>query len=187
MKSLVLGVTDPVNDCHWSFVERRNTSRYFTEPEPWIADGAIDHLRGHVTSETRIFEWGAGASTLWFVANGAKVTSYETEQEWIDLVEAHARGHASIELHAPTDADYAAPDLAGYDIVLIDGHRRSACALHVADAGLPGQIVVFDDSERAAHLRGAEALSKRAGAQQWHFPALTPMMTPNLTSIYVLS
>ena len=187
VKSLVLGLTDPANDCHWSFVERRNTSRYFTEPAPWIADGAVDYLRTHLTGDSRIFEWGAGASTLWFVSHGATVTSYETEQEWIDLIESHAKGRASIELHAPTDTGYTVPDLTGYDIVLIDGHRRSDCALHVADLGRSGQIVVFDDSERSAHIRGAEALSRRAGSQQWHFPALTPMMTPNLTSIYALS
>lgn len=186
-KSILLGVTDPANDAHWSFIERRNTSSYFTAPEPWIADGAVDYLSAQITNDSRVFEWGAGASTLWFVAHGATVTAYETEQEWIDLLGPHTKGRADIKLHMPTDTQYVTPPLTGYHLILIDGHQRSDCAVHVASAGESGQVVVFDDSDRPAHVRGAQALSQRAGSQQWHFPAITPMMTPNLTSIYRLS
>ncbi len=183
-RSIVFGLTEPENDWHWDFVLKRDTDAYLSAPTPWLAAGAVGVLDKRLSGSDHVFEWGSGASTLWFMTRVATVKSFETDRGWVELLAPRLNGRCDVQL-ADTDEAYSQPDLSDVDVVLIDGMRRSDCAAHVAATGREGLLVVFDDSERDAHLQGAELLSRRA-SEQWHYPALTAMMTPNLTSIYVL-
>ena len=94
-RSLLLGVTEPTNDWHWAFINKRDTAAYLDSPEPWLAEGAAAMLGGYVTRDTRVLEWGAGASTLWFVGAGAEVTAIETDPDWVANLEPLVRGRAT--------------------------------------------------------------------------------------------
>jgi hypothetical protein len=146
----------------------------------------VTFLDGEITTGTRVFEWGAGSSTLWFAEHGAAVVSYETESEWIAVLSPKASAGVDLRLINSDDDRYVvgAP-VAAADIVLIDGFRRTECALRMAAEGAPGQLVILDDSHRSVYGEGVEALSARASAQ-WHFAGLQPMMTPKMTSVYRL-
>src|SRR5690349_1289947 len=84
-RSVLLGLTDPTNDSHWRFIVKRGTDAYLSSPQPWFAPGAVERLEGVVATEAKVFEWGAGASTLWFLSRGCKVVSFETDRSWIEL------------------------------------------------------------------------------------------------------
>lgn len=173
-----------MNDQHWGFIAKRDTHLYMEDPAPWLAPGVTDEILARVPAHEHVFEWGAGSSTLWFVSHAIKVTSFETHEGWAEDVRARGRGHADVR-HLPAEGAYLTPDLDGYALVLIDGRRRNECGLHAAKTSPPGQLVVFDDSHREAYRAAMEALSQRAVWQR-HWPGLSAMMTPKMTSMFRL-
>lgn len=54
---------------------------------PWITFPAIRWLDQHLTSEMTIFEWGSGASTLYFAKRSKKVISIECSEPWVKIVQ----------------------------------------------------------------------------------------------------
>jgi hypothetical protein len=184
-RSVLLGATDPMNDEHWAFISKRGTDLYLEDPEPWLAPGASTDIAANIDGpDLAAFEWGAGSSTLWFVSQGVRVVSYETHSGWADEVDRRARGHADVRLVDHSDPAYSTPDLYGFRFVLIDGRQRNACGLHVA-ATFGAGVVIFDDSHRERYQPAIDALSRRSVWQR-HFPGLSAMMTPKLTSVFRL-
>jgi hypothetical protein len=51
-------------------------------PVPWITYPAIEMLKRLEMRQRRVFEYGAGASSLWWAARGAEVTSVEYDPAW---------------------------------------------------------------------------------------------------------
>ncbi len=56
------------------------------EPSPWLTFDAIDFLAGRVGDGARVFEYGSGGSTLFWVSLGATCVSIEHDPEWFDLI-----------------------------------------------------------------------------------------------------
>jgi predicted O-methyltransferase YrrM len=63
---------------------------------PWVTYGAIDLLRRIVTPQTRVFEYGAGGSSLFFSERALEGTSVEHDPSWAAQVRdtLAAQGHA---------------------------------------------------------------------------------------------
>lgn len=53
---------------------------------PWITYEAISILDRHITRDSRIFEYGGGGSTLYFLDKGASVVTVEHDRSWYDLL-----------------------------------------------------------------------------------------------------
>lgn len=55
---------------------------------PWVTDGAIDFLDTFISERrkmgftTKVFEFGSGNSTLYFLSKGCFVTSVEHDANW---------------------------------------------------------------------------------------------------------
>ncbi len=57
--------------------------------QPWITFDAIDVLKKHINHESRVFEFGGGGSTLFFLDRVAEVITAEHNPEWFkNLTEA---------------------------------------------------------------------------------------------------
>jgi predicted O-methyltransferase YrrM len=54
---------------------------------PFLSQDAIDFLATLIRPGLRVFEWGAGGSTIWLAQHGVELTSIEHSQEWVALVE----------------------------------------------------------------------------------------------------
>lgn len=184
-RSLLLGVTEPANDLHWEFIAKRNSHAYLDRPEPWLAPGAADEMLSRLPADASVLEWGAGSSTLWFDRHHVRVRSVETHDGWAREVTNRITERSRVVLMREEDPEYVAPDVSSYDLVLIDGRRRNACGLHVSETGPRGLYVVLDDSHRGEYEPAMEALSKRS-AWQRHWPGLSAMMTPKMTSMFLL-
>jgi hypothetical protein len=59
---------------------------------PWITLPALELLRGKVSRATRVFEFGAGGSTLYFADHAREVVSVEHDPAWAEKVRAGLRG-----------------------------------------------------------------------------------------------
>ncbi|MFB0767363.1 FkbM family methyltransferase [Aeromonas salmonicida] len=128
---------------------------------PWITDGAtefIDNLisdRLSVKGQVKVFEFGCGNSTLYFLSRGCIVRSVEHDIDWMSKVNRTAEtfGYNSRLVlscnHRPYYENYDNKD---YDIILVDGRDRILCMEHILNVGLSeDSILVFDNSERAEY------------------------------------
>jgi hypothetical protein len=127
-------------------------------PIPWFTYAAILWLEPRLRPDLRIFEYGAGNSTLWFAARCGAVTSVDHDPAWItalrprvpgnvDLLHRHSSGDA---VDAPDDDPYVAAigDVSSYDVVVIDGRSRLACARRALPGLGPQALAVLDNADR---------------------------------------
>lgn len=56
------------------------------EQLPWINYEAIDFLSEFISEQSRVFEYGGGASTLYFLNKGARVYTVEHDDKWLDIL-----------------------------------------------------------------------------------------------------
>lgn len=120
---------------------------------PWLPYPAVRYLDRLIQPSWRILEFGSGASTDWLSNRGADVISHEHNPEWHARVQAKlaASGRRNVRLSLFTArADYASVEAYGgrkFDLVLIDGHWRDACAESAVRCVRPGGFIYFDNSD----------------------------------------
>src|SRR5665213_1934865 len=52
------------------------------DEQPWITFDVIDFLKSHVNNSSKIFEYGGGGSTLFFVKIAGEVHTVEHDKDW---------------------------------------------------------------------------------------------------------
>ncbi|GAB3438415.1 class I SAM-dependent methyltransferase [Actinophytocola sediminis] len=130
----------------------------------------------------RIFEYGAGASTVWLAKRSGQVDSVEHDTEWVEFVREMIGDTPGVRLHAVaptaatedtvvrsgrvghTDLDFAdyvsTIDQVGgpFDLIVVDGRARvdafRRAMDHLADDG----VVVFDNIKRKRYWDVISAL-----------------------------
>lgn len=79
--------------------QRKHVGRWITSlrrgylldaPLPWIAFDAIDFITAHLPPNPRVFEYGSGGSTLYWLSRGADCVSIEHDPEWFEVVRKRA-------------------------------------------------------------------------------------------------
>jgi predicted O-methyltransferase YrrM len=149
-------------------------------PCPWMNYAAIGILDGLVSSDTRVFEYGSGASTAWLAARSDHVHAVEHDPNWFDRVQslpgadrADVRQIACCgdELEAPDgDAYVAAPGTVAeprqFDIIIIDGWARLSCLAIAPGFLAPRGIVVLDDAERESYAAARRRLVEETGYRE---------------------
>lgn len=142
---------------------------------PWWtykAIDAVDHFLAYRDGKARVFEWGAGASTVWLAQRAGAVYSVEHDADFVDQLKPLVVDSFHVDLRlvppAPRRPDSTAVSqrkdhenfdfteyaqtihtVGGYfDLVVIDGRARSACLAtavpHLAKRG----VIVFDNAAR---------------------------------------
>ena len=53
---------------------------------PWMTYPAIEFLKNNLTKNHQVFEFGCGASTLFFAERVKKVVGLETNERWLGIV-----------------------------------------------------------------------------------------------------
>jgi len=66
-------------------------------PSPWLTFDAIDQLRARMKDGLRIFEYGSGGSTLFWLQWRVALCSIEHDPEWYALVKARLPQGASVD------------------------------------------------------------------------------------------
>lgn len=179
---------------------------------PWITYDATDDLAARLTPGCRVFEYGSGGSTLFWLRHGAQVVSVEHDPRWYTrlaplvagencdyrLVEPEATdtdsllhgeyrsadpGFADQHFHQYVTQIDAFPD-ESFAIVLVDGRSRGACLRHAARKVARGGVLVLDNAERRYYLAGQDDLLASFAHQRYHGvgPGLNWMWE---TAIYV--
>lgn len=147
---------------------------------PWVTDGAIDFLDTFISERrkmgfpTKVFEFGSGNSTLYFLSKGCFVTSVEHDTNWAKKIidTAYAFDYKDrlkmIESERPYDDSYEDEDIS---ITVIDGRDRVMCFERVlSKIKNKKQIIVLDNTERMDYKYSEYiSLIKRYGLNTIHF------------------
>lgn len=134
-------------------------------PLPWYTYAAIEFLSRRVEHRLSVFEYGSGNSTLWWLERSHRVVSCEHDAAW----------HQRMQSILPVDAEYLLVELGqlgryarsilaygqAFDIVVIDGRDRVACASASLEALRPGGVIVWDNSDRPDYAEGYDLLRNR--------------------------
>jgi len=127
-------------------------------PIPWFTYPAIEFIEQLDFSAKRIFEFGAGNSTLFWCERAASVVSVEHNPAWHQRVGARLPANGQM-LLVETKPDYAAtlgrqPGL--FDVIVVDGIERRACCVEAVHKLARGGLIILDNSDW--HHRCAEFL-----------------------------
>lgn len=118
-------------------------------PLPWITYPAMDYLSRLDFSSAAVLEYGSGASSLWWAARAARVTSVEGRAEWADRIRKQAP--TNLEVLGPLEGeDYVRKPLEGgkkYHVIVIDGIHRHECARAALPHLAEGGFLIFDNAD----------------------------------------
>lgn len=155
-------------------------------PIPWIVYGATHLLELRVKPGWKVFEYGSGASTLWWASRVAKIHAVEHDAAW------HARMAASPPANVVVEFVALGPDYPRaierrqerWDVIVVDGRRRVECLAaavpHLTDDG----IIILDNSDREEYRPGIDALVAQ-GFRHLPFIGLSPgQWWSNQTSLF---
>jgi predicted O-methyltransferase YrrM len=114
--------------------------------------------------EFKAFEWGSGGSTLWLSQRTKSVVTLEHDGEWLEKtrVELGKYGITNVALilralnNGYVEYIDGFPD-GHFDIIMVDGRKRSECLIRAMPKLRSGGVLVLDNSERAEYQ---EAVSK---------------------------
>lgn len=156
------------------------------QPLPWFTYAAIDFIESRLNQTMRVFEWGAGYSSLWFSARVAVVCSIEDNPFWYGELNNIVPSNVKL-LYEQDSTRYIkhildTDDL--YDVIVIDGSSRNACAQIAINKLSDNGFIVFDNADSASYNDGVMILAG-AGFYRIDFWGLIPSyLYKNCTSIF---
>jgi hypothetical protein len=157
--------------------------------EPWIVYDATEWLKKNLQDSFAVFEYGAGASTLFFAKRVSRVVSVEHNPKWhksiVEKTQSLGFSHCEHHLVEPEECGITrGPYLTGhriphfegqsferyvkviddypdrsFDLVLIDGRARADCLRHAIPKVRNGGYIMLDDSGRTRYQEARQQLS----------------------------
>jgi len=158
---------------------------------PWWTYAANEWVKTRIRPTDRVFEYGCGGSTLWLSAHAGSVVSVEHCKEWYEKVSPQLPANAKLlyrqaetEDGDNVDTPYSSAILEHappFDIIVIDGMERNACARLATKAISDTSIIIFDNSHRSAYRSGMNALTE---AGLWRIDLAGCVPDRSVTSIF---
>ena len=128
---------------------------------PWITDGATNFLDGFIANNlrtsTKVFEFGLGNSTLYFLSRDCHVTGVEHDEKWFNLISSSAKvfEYEKLQISLGSRPYFDAYSTNEFDVISIDGRDRVLCLKKVLQMGLKDtSIIVLDNTERISGFGG---------------------------------
>ncbi len=155
------------------------------EDIPWVSYLALSFLDSMLVSfdtDTSIFEYGSGGSTVYFSQFSKNVVSVEHDQEWYN--EVNAKISDNVDYHfVPYEIGAIGDDKSNpyhytsnpfmanfqsyvsvidnydlFDIIFIDGRSRASCLMHASSRIKSGGWIILDNTERDYYLKNTAHL-----------------------------
>ena len=156
------------------------------QPVPWITYPAAAYLDRLDLRGARMFEFGAGASTLYWQSRVKEIVSVENDPAWVALLGPQLdSGVVTLRLATDEESYTASVNDGGpWDVVVIDGFARHRAAQHAVKCLAPGAIVVVDNTD---WFVDAARVLREAGLQQIDFAGPGPTKAYQWTTSVFLS
>lgn len=131
---------------------------------PWLPFRLIDELAARVDATSRVFEYGGGGSTLWFLERGATVVTVEHHPGWAAELRRRITSDRWTLVERSSDDAFAAyvgaieehPD-DSFDVVVVDGRERARCLTAAMPKVRPGGLLIVDDIDRERYRAAIDA------------------------------
>ena len=159
---------------------------------PWMCFSATRWLEKQVTTDSKVFEYGSGGSTLFWSARVGQVVSIEHNALWYNkvkntLVEKRQNvDYRLFEVEEGGSTDSYVKSIkkendGEFDIVVVDGIARVDCLREALPKVKKGGLLILDNSQRDEYIKGINELSMY---QRWDFEGITPttVMLPRTTA-----
>lgn len=149
------------------------------ESTPWMTYPFIDYIKNLDLSEKIVFEYGSGASTIFWGQISKEVVSIENDEDWYNLLKGKIKPNTNLKLRKELSEFIEAinEDDKKYDIIIIDGgSNRYECAIQSVSKLNNGGIIVLDDSDNIYYNRISDFL-KSNDLIQIDFVGLKPRST----------
>jgi len=156
-------------------------------PLPWMNYKAIIFLKSKLNQIDKVFEYGSGESTKFWLHNNKNVISIEHDPEFFSKLKSELINKLDYRLiepelaetddyHDPTDPyKYHSNEFIGYsfkkyvtviddfsdqyfDVIIIDGRARSSCLLHSVSKVRNGGLIILDNSHRERYTKKTKEL-----------------------------
>jgi hypothetical protein len=133
---------------------------------PWLPFRLIDLLDERLEPGMRVFEYGGGGSTLWFLNHDPELVTDEHDADWARTLGETTSGASWKLLVHPLDDGGAAyvgaiddyPD-GHFDLIVVDGRYRARCVVASLAKVRPGGMLVVDDVDRERYAAALEAVA----------------------------
>ncbi len=147
------------------------------EEIPWITYSAIEFLKGKLSLEMDIFEYGSGNSTIYYSKRVNSVTSVEHDKDWYEKIKVNLPRNVNLVYKMlEYNGEYckAIEEFdKRFDIVIVDGRDRVNCIKKSIDRVKENGVIILDDSEREEYNEGKEFLINR-GYKKIEFWGIAP-------------
>lgn len=153
---------------------------------PWYTYPAIEFLEDKIAPDFKVFEWGAGQSTMWWAHKTSRVVSVESDEAWFNALASLTLANVRLSLQTDEAAYVGALAAAGedFDVVIVDGAFRNKCAAEAASVVAGSSLIVFDNTDMRELEDGVLAL-QTVGWHRLDFFGLIPQhVYKNCTSVF---
>mgnify|MGYP003844086215 CR=1 FL=1 len=135
-------------------------------PLPWMTYTFVDYISQKLTKDDVIFEFGCGASTLFFAPKVKKIVAVESNEMWLRIMQMKLKeaNITNVEIIFMADGfinkdyEYSAKNYARiheqkFDFIFIDSLKRFECLKRSIPALKDDGFLVLDDSERKSYKK----------------------------------
>lgn len=146
---------------------------------PWFTYPATSFLRGRISPDFKVFEFGSGASTRWWASHVSEVIAVEHDKVWADKIALNLPGNAKL-FYIPLKYGGAYSQKISefqnyFDVVVIDGRDRINCAINALSALKHNGVIIWDNSNRDEYQKGYLHLQS-LGFKKIAFIGMAPMI-----------
>jgi hypothetical protein len=134
---------------HWHSARLHRPVDAQGAPLPWFTYPAIEFLGQFDLRTKRVFEYGAGNSTLYWSTRCAQVVSIESDRVWHRHLAALVGSNVRLDF-VPEAADYSAAlerEPEPFDVIVVDGIERLACSRMALTRLQPGGLIILDNAD----------------------------------------
>ena len=116
---------------------------------PFLNRHTIAYIETLINKSTRVLEFGAGGSTIWFAQRVKKIVSFENSEKWFYKISDRLKDLGLDNADLFFDPLYWRPGLivGEFDLIFIDGKKRLPCAKNSIGNLAEKGIVILDNSE----------------------------------------
>jgi hypothetical protein len=146
------------------------------KPVAWYTYPCRAFLEMRLTPDMRVFEYGAGNSTLWYAERVAQVVAVEHDPEWAAILRPQLPSNCELVM-TPNDESYlqAIKDFDPFDVVVVDGMRRPQAAIAALDGLKPDGVMIWDNSDWEEEFNAGFPALEAQGFRRIPFRGLGPV------------
>ena len=129
----------------------------------WWSESAVQFIKDRLKKDMRVFEYGCGNSTLFWMQYVEEIVSVENDPQWYERMRLLVSSKVTLifrDLEYGGDYSKTIGQYGKFDIVLIDGRDRVNCVRNAVNSLTEDGVIVWDDSDRQQYQVGFDYLKK---------------------------